>query len=280
LLFQSIALLPHLTAFDNLAFPLKRQKLTPAELRRRVGQIAELLRITHLLTRLPRTFSGGERQRVALGRAMIQPARLLLLDEPLSSLDARIRLELRNEFRRIHRQQEQTTIYVTHDPMEALSLADRVGILQEGNLVQVGSGRTVYESPINGFIAQQLGLIDLLRFEIVDSTDALWLPDASVKLDNVNAASPPSSAGLLGVRPEWVLVSSESKRETPWLATVETIEFSGHYSLVALRIGNVRLRARVTERRLLAKGKQVWAGVSRPPLYFESPQKDEPALNR
>ena len=272
LLFQSIALFPHLTGFDNLAFPLKRQNLTPGELRRRVGQIAELLRITHLLTRFPRTFSGGERQRVALGRAMIQPARLLLLDEPLSSLDARIRLELRNEFRRIHRQQEQTTIYVTHDPVEALGLADRVGILQEGSLVQVGSARGVYENPANEFIAQQLGLINLVRFEIIDSTSAVWLPDASVKLDNGNAV-PPFSGGLLGVRPEWVSVSAAAKHETPWPATVETIEFSGHYSLVSLGIGSARLRARVTERLLLTKGKRVWIGLSRAPLYFESPQK-------
>ena len=157
LLFQTVALFPNRSGFDNIAFPLRQAGIREERVEERVREVAELLRISHVLDRFPRTYSGGERQRVAIGRSIAHPSEILLLDEPLSNLDARMRLELRIEFRRLHKTLGQTVIYVTHDQVEALSLADRVAVLHEGRLQQVDSPERLYDLPANRFVAEFIG---------------------------------------------------------------------------------------------------------------------------
>ena len=157
LLFQTVALFPNRSGFDNIAFPLRRAGTREDRVKERVHEVAELLRISHVLDRFPRTYSGGERQRVAIGRSIAHPSEILLLDEPLSNLDARMRLELRIEFRRLHKTLGRTLIYVTHDQVEALSLADRVAILHEGRLQQVDRPERLYDLPGNRFVAEFIG---------------------------------------------------------------------------------------------------------------------------
>ncbi len=162
LLFQNIALFPTMTGYENIAFPLRTTNVAGDAVERRVRSIAQMLKVEHLLDRLPRTFSGGEQQRVAIGRAIIQPGDLLMLDEPLTNLDASIRIRLRIEFKKLHREFAQTIIYVTHDQVEAMSLSDRVAVLDGGRIQQIGSPDEVYHRPVNRFVAEFIGIENIV----------------------------------------------------------------------------------------------------------------------
>ena len=157
--FQQYSLYPHLTVFENLAFPLRSptRKTPEAEIRAKVGEIAEMLRISAKLNNKATELSGGQMQRVAIGRALVRSPSVYLMDEPLSSLDAKLRSELRLELKRIQRELGTTILYVTHDQIEAMTMADRIGVIREGRLVQVGSPREIYEDPIDLYVASRLG---------------------------------------------------------------------------------------------------------------------------
>lgn len=158
MVFQTFALYPHLTTFENLAYPLREAKVPTAELKRRVGEIAEMLRLSHTLARKPGTLSGGEQQRCAIGRALVRRPKLLLLDEPLTNLDAKLRHDTRAEFKRLHRELGDTTmLYVTPDQLEALSMGQRVGVLREGAIVQVSTPAELYAAPGDAFVASLVG---------------------------------------------------------------------------------------------------------------------------
>jgi multiple sugar transport system ATP-binding protein len=158
MVFQTFALYPHLSTFDNLAYPLREAKVPGEQIRRRVGEIAEMLRLTHTLARKPNTLSGGEQQRCAIGRALIRRPRLLLLDEPLTNLDAKLRHDTRAEFKRLHRELGTTTIvYATPDQLEALSMGARVGVLRQGRITQVATPAALYETPDDDFVASLVG---------------------------------------------------------------------------------------------------------------------------
>ena len=158
MVFQTFALYPHLTTFENLAYPLREQRLGSAEIKRRVGEIAEMLRLSHTLARKPGTLSGGEQQRCAIGRALIRRPALLLLDEPLTNLDAKLRHDTRAEFKRLHRELGHTTIvYATPDQLEALSMGSRVAVLRGGRIVQVDTPFALYDRPGNEFVASLVG---------------------------------------------------------------------------------------------------------------------------
>ena len=152
MVFQTFALYPHLTIYDNLAFPLRQQYLTKSEIDTRIGEISELLKLTHALDRKPGTASGGEQQRIAIGRALIRKPELLLLDEPLTNLDAKLRHDMRAEFKRIHRERGITIIYATPDELEALTMGERIGVLRDGKIVQVGTPDELYDNPDNSYI--------------------------------------------------------------------------------------------------------------------------------
>jgi multiple sugar transport system ATP-binding protein len=158
MVFQTFALYPHLSTFDNLAYPLREARIPSDEIGRRVGEIAELLRLSHTLKRKPSTLSGGEQQRCAIGRALIRRPKLLLLDEPLTNLDAKLRHDTRAEFKRLHRELRDTTIlYATPDQIEALSMGQRIGVLRQGRIVQIGNPRGLYLEPNDDFVASLVG---------------------------------------------------------------------------------------------------------------------------
>jgi multiple sugar transport system ATP-binding protein len=208
MVFQSYALYPHLSVYENMAFALRLAKVEKAEIDRQVRSVAEILNITSLLDRKPRQLSGGQRQRVAIGRAIVREPRVFLFDEPLSNLDAALRVSMRYEFARLHEQLGTTMIYVTHDQVEAMTLADRIVVLSQGQIEQVGSPLDLYERPDNLFVASFIGSpkINLLPVEIVEAGAGqamLRLPDGETFRAVVDASG--AKAGdraTLGLRPE------------------------------------------------------------------------------
>ncbi len=157
MVFQSFALYPHLTVFDNLAYPLREEKVAEAEIKKRVDETAASLKLTHRLERKPSTLSGGEQQRVALGRSLIRRPKILLLDEPLTNLDAKLRHDMRAELKRLHRQFGMTIVYATPDELEALSMGDEIAVMKDGAVVQLGTPDELYENPRNTYVAGKIG---------------------------------------------------------------------------------------------------------------------------
>jgi multiple sugar transport system ATP-binding protein len=157
MIFQTFALYPHMSVFANLAHPLKRDGLSDNEIKQRVSEISELLRVSHTLMRKPNTLSGGEQQRVAIGRAIVRRPKLLLLDEPLTNLDAKLRHEMRAEFKRLHRELGMTMLYATPDQLEALTMGQRVGVMEEGRVVAIGTPRDLYSMPDSLYVARMVG---------------------------------------------------------------------------------------------------------------------------
>ena len=173
MVFQSYALYPHMTVFDNMAFGLKVQRLPKDEIKRRVHEAARILEIEHYLQRKPRALSGGERQRVALGRAIVRQTEVVLMDEPLSNLDAKLRVQMRSEIIRIHETLGSTTIYVTHDQTEAMTMASRIVVMKDGFIQQVGSPIEIYHNPANLFVAGFIGSPPMNFFNVVVQKDHL-----------------------------------------------------------------------------------------------------------
>jgi multiple sugar transport system ATP-binding protein len=225
MVFQSYALYPHLTVRENIAFPLKMAKIPRRELDERVERTADMMELGALLDRKPRSLSGGQRQRVAIGRAIVREPAAFLLDEPLSNLDARLRTQMRAELARLQRRLGTTTIYVTHDQTEAMTLGDRVAVLDAGALQQVGAPRALYEQPRNLFVASFLGSppINLLPANIEGET--MRLPTLGFDLP-VPAALKGRASGVViaGIRPEHLYALSAPRPDVPLSAAfaVET----------------------------------------------------------
>ncbi|MDJ1153222.1 sn-glycerol-3-phosphate ABC transporter ATP-binding protein UgpC [Macrococcus caseolyticus] len=177
MVFQNYALYPHMTVFDNMAFGLKLRKTPKEEIKRRVEEAAEILGLTEYLNRKPKALSGGQRQRVALGRAIVRDAKVFLMDEPLSNLDAKLRVQMRAEISKLHERLQTTTIYVTHDQTEALTMASRIVVLKDGDIMQVGTPKEVYDYPENIFVAEFIGSPPMNIFNAK-------LTDTSVQIGN------------------------------------------------------------------------------------------------
>ena len=243
MIFDNLALYPGRTGFENIAFPLRVARRSPAEVQKRVTAVAELLRIPHVLQRLPRTMSGGERQRVALGRALVRKPALFLLDEPLSSLDAMLRFELRAELRRLQAEHGYSFLMATPDYAEALAVADTVVVLHRGRVLQVGSPQEVYDLPINRETARFVGApeINLLRTIVGDGR--LVLGGSEIRLPATLAARmpAPSSAVELGVRPEDIVVGPEGSGVLA--GRVVDIEPLGLQSTVTVEVSGGRIVA-------------------------------------
>jgi len=209
MVFQTYALYPHMSVRDNLAFGLKMAKLPPAEIARRVDDAARILQLDQLMDRRPGQMSGGQRQRVAIGRAIVREPDVFLFDEPLSNLDAELRVSMRIEIARLHRELGNTMIYVTHDQVEAMTLADKIVVLRDGRIEQVGSPEEVYEDPVNTFVA---GFIGSPRMNLLDGE---WRGDGVIGLGEDVGATPLTPSGIrvgdplkLGLRPEHLVVGS------------------------------------------------------------------------
>jgi multiple sugar transport system ATP-binding protein len=254
MVFQNYALYPYLTAYDNIAFGLRARKVGEAEIKKRVDDAAAMLGITALLERFPRQLSGGQRQRVAIGRAIVRQAQLFLFDEPLSNLDAKLRDEMRSEIKRLHRNISTTMIYVTHDQVEAMTLADRIVLLRDGRIEQQGSPLELFEKPATGFAASFLGSpsINLIPARIVRSGKTV-----AVRLDSGEALELPEEracalegqvgrAVTFGIRPQHLSRAGHepalpgSARVT---ATADLIQPTGTRTYVTSRIGGVPVTA-------------------------------------
>jgi multiple sugar transport system ATP-binding protein len=221
MVFQQYSLYPHMTVRENLAFPLRSPILNWPEDRiaERVAEVASVLRIAHKLDNKSTRLSGGEMQRVSIGRALVRSPRIFLMDEPLSSLDAKLRAELRIELKRIHRELGATFLYVTHDQIEAMTMASHVGVLDQGRLVQFGSPREIYESPVSTYVASRLGLprINLLPADAFGEATPGPVPPGAVQI---------------GLRPEHVLTGEGVKAE------VVRVEHLGDQTRLHLRLGD------------------------------------------
>ena len=198
MVFQNYALYPHMTVYKNLAFGLRQRKTAKAEVDRRVTEVSAMLGLDELLGRRPAQLSGGQRQRVAMGRALVREPKAFLLDEPLSNLDAKLRVQMRAELKRLHQQLDITTIYVTHDQVEAMTLGDRLAVMSAGRLQQVGTPQDVYEKPANVFVAHFIGSppMNLLRATVAEGGRA-QAGDLSVELPHV-----PAGPCIVGIRPD------------------------------------------------------------------------------
>ena len=248
--FQSHILYPHLTVYENMAFPLHPRKLSAEEIDRRVKDIAEMLHIEHLLLRTPNQLSGGETQRVGLGRAMVRRPQVFLMDEPISNLDAKLRTEMRSEIRWRQRELGTTTFYVTHDQIEAMSMADRIAVLEAGKIQQLGTPADIYNHPANLFVAGFIGnpSMNCLPCDISSTEDELLLKlghalnrDYAVTIENPKIAKtvediPADRELIFGAHPEDVRVSHQPI-PNGFQAEVYSIEPLGAETIVELTLG-------------------------------------------
>jgi multiple sugar transport system ATP-binding protein len=252
MVFQNYALYPHMTAYDNLAFALTLKKLAKAEIDRRVREAAAMLGIEGLLSRRPRQMSGGERQRVALGRALVRHPQVFLFDEPLSNLDAKLRVQMRREIARLHRQLGATMIYVTHDQVEAMTLGDRIVVLSRGEMQQMDTPTALYQSPRNTFVASFIGTppMNLITGKIVHAGVLRYEAQGgsvSLPLRGINSDRLPdeSRSVILGIRPEHLqLMQRGQEHGSELTGNVDLVELLGGEALVHLSIGRVELTGR------------------------------------
>ena len=268
MVFQNYALYPHMTVQENIAFPLKMTGVSKSEIASRVAQAAQALGLETLLQRRPEQLSGGQRQRVALGRAIVREPGVFLMDEPLSNLDAQLRVQTREELMRLHARLQRTTIYVTHDQIEAMTMGDRIVVMRGGVVQQVGPPQQVYDAPANTFVAAFLGSprINLLAGtvrrsgdDVLLQTGELELPLAGIRASLVaNAAS---NEVALGIRPEniRVLLHGEDARPNHLVlpATVSLVEPVGSDLFISAESNNVTLTARAEPHLPVSPGERV-----------------------
>ena len=223
MVFQSYALYPHMTVFNNMAFALKQAKTPVDEINRRVLEAAKILQIESLFERLPKQLSGGQRQRVAIGRAIVRNPKVFLFDEPLSNLDAALRVQTRIEIAKLHSQLTATMIYVTHDQVEAMTLADRIVVINQGVIEQVGTPIELYNSPKNQFVAEFIGSPKMNMINIQNGE----------KFDLINL-NPPSEASKIGIRPEHLSLANNGSHKLK--GTVRHIENLGEHLLCYINL--------------------------------------------
>jgi ABC-type sugar transport system ATPase subunit len=256
--FQNYALYPHMSVAQNLSFGLRMRKTPKADIQKRVLETARLLGIEQLLERKPRQLSGGQRQRVAMGRALVRRPKLFLLDEPLSNLDAQLRLNVRLELKRLHRQLESTMLYVTHDQVEAMTLGDKVVVMQGGQVRQIGKPETIYDRPSDTFVATFIGapMMNLFKGQIVRRNGHLTFScrDFSLALGNLS----PDLLGKtvqIGVRPEDVVVQTNGKANLH--AQVEMSSNVGAEKYLHARLGKDLMTLRVPKETAIPVGQVV-----------------------
>ena len=277
MVFQSYALYPHMTIAENIGYPLRVRKLQKAERAERVNRVAALLEIESLLERKPRELSGGERQRVALARAIVREPRAYLMDEPLSNLDARLRVQMRGELKRLQHQLGTTTIYVTHDQAEAMTLASRVAVMKKGRLQQFDTPMNIYNHPANRFVAEFVGSPSMnfiegaLEAETFVS-DSLRVP---LNVDQLNELSR-QSRWTMGIRPEHVQVLTEP-RDGAIPASVYVTELMGNETFVFLSVGPHRLIARAPADFRAELESKVWLKLAIDKSHFFHPISGEAA---
>jgi multiple sugar transport system ATP-binding protein len=255
MVFQSYALYPHMTVYDNLAFGLRNKRMPRNEVDRRVRRAAEILDLGKLLKRKPKQLSGGQRQRVALGRAIVREPAAFLMDEPLSNLDAQLRVATRAEILKLQRDLGTTTIYVTHDQVEAMTMGDRIAVMRDGLLQQIGTPEDLYTNPQNVFVAGFIGspAMNLVPSEVVDA----------------------GGGRIAGFRPEHVDVGPGRGDALSFPATVEVVEYLGDEQLVHVTRKDTPLQAKIPVEERVRHGEEVTLSIPRDKLHLFDPETEE-----
>jgi len=280
MVFQNYSLYPHMNVYDNIAFPLKMRKVQKKQINDMVQKIADLLNISNLLQRKPKEISGGQMQRVALGRALVRQPKIFLMDEPLSNLDAKLRTEMRVEIKKLQKKVGVTTLYITHDQAEAMSMADHVGIMNSGKMLQLDSPQKVYNEPANQFVASFMGVppMNFLKFIITREKKLfLKLDDGTADKDNIefiinnpdvlcsNIANLGEEKIILGIRPkDMIFLETDEKFEGLRLkGEITYVESLGDESIAELRIGQSSLKVSNVLSRMdnLIVGKEATFGI-------------------
>jgi multiple sugar transport system ATP-binding protein len=270
MVFQSYALYPHMTIAENIGYPLRVRKIEKNERAERVNRVAAMLEIQSLLERKPRQLSGGERQRVALARAIVREPRAYLMDEPLSNLDARLRVQMRGELKRLQHQLGTTTIYVTHDQAEAMTLASRVAVMRKGRLQQFDTPMNIYNQPANRFVAEFVGSPSMNFVEgRVDQASGTFIND-SLRIP-LNASQLGQLSGqsqlTMGIRPEHIQVLAEP-HDGAIAASVYVTELMGNETFVFLSVGQNRLIARAPADFRAEVESKVWLRLASEKAHF------------
>ncbi len=266
MVFQQYSLYPNMTVYDNLAFPLRSpvHRLPEDEIERRVRETCEILRINHLIERKTAHLSGGEMQRVSIGRAIVREPRLFLMDEPLSNLDAKLRETLRVELEHIQKTQGSTTLFVTHDQVEALTMADRIGVLNEGRLVQIGTPNDIYDRPATVFVAKLVGSPSINLIDAVRENGSAHIPNSPIKVPVDGATDALPQEFTLGVRPEDI----QPKANGAYSGKVLLIEPLGVETVVHIQSGERTLVSLVSGMTSLKIGDDVRFEIVRDRLHF------------
>jgi multiple sugar transport system ATP-binding protein len=256
MVFQSYALYPHMSVYENMSFALKLAKADPAIIQEKVSKAAKILNLTDYLHRTPKELSGGQRQRVAIGRAIVRAPKVFLFDEPLSNLDAALRGQTRIEIAKLHRDLGATTIYVTHDQVEAMTLADRVVVLRDGMIEQVGTPLELYDKPANQFVAQFIGTPQMNIVSVADLAQVGNIPGINAPAD-----------GFVGLRPENVILTSAGQGQ--FQAKVELVEALGAETLIYVTTARgTQLVARQNTRTNLSVGSDVGVSIDADSAHF------------
>lgn len=281
MVFQNYALYPHMNVFDNMAFGLKLRKFKKEEIKKRVGEAAKILGIENLLERKPKELSGGQRQRVALGRAIVREPQVFLMDEPLSNLDAKLRVQMRAEITKLHKRLETTIIYVTHDQIEAMTMADRIVIMKDGIVQQVGTPKEVYDLPDNIFVGGFIGS-PAMNFisgrleegKFIAGKQEIAVPEGKMKIikDYVGKDV------VLGIRPEDIHdepLFIESSPGTVIEAYIELAELMGAETYLYSKVADSDFIARIDSRTDINNGQTLKLAFDMNKVHFFDPQTEE-----
>jgi multiple sugar transport system ATP-binding protein len=256
MVFQNYALYPHMSVFDNMAFSLKLAKLPQPEIETKVGRAAEILGLMPYLGRYPRQLSGGQRQRVAMGRAIVRDPQVFLFDEPLSNLDAKLRVQMRSEIKELHQRLHSTSVYVTHDQIEAMTMGDRIVVMRDGMVEQIGTPLDLYDKPVNPFVA---GFIGSPAMNFIEGAFAANGAHAVTATDGVKLPSlvkgEPGRKVIYGVRPEHLTLAGSDQGLA---AEVVLVEPTGAETLIVAQIGSARVQALFKERHRFRPGDRIW----------------------
>jgi len=275
MVFQNYALYPHMTVFDNMAFGLKLKKVPRAEIRRVVEATSELLGISEFLNRKPKALSGGQRQRVALGRAIVRTPKVYLFDEPLSNLDAKLRIQMRLELKKLHDRMETTSIYVTHDQIEAMTMGDRIVVMKDGLVQQVGEPMELYMKPANRFVAGFIGspTMNFIVVNVRESDGRLYVEaeDLCLPVTETQAKALTAHKGrqvLLGIRPDDFSEGGPSDAEGAVMAKVLVVQPIGSQTYLDVKVGSHDMLASVDPRTRVKARQEATLKVNLDNLHF------------
>lgn len=273
MVFQSYALYPHMTVRGNMEFSLKLKKYSKSEIDQRVNDAAAVLGIEALLDRKPRALSGGQRQRVALGRAIVRQPQVFLMDEPLSNLDAKLRVDMRAEIVKLHRKLGVTTFYVTHDQTEAMTMGQRIAVMKDGLVQQIDTPNNLYQQPANLFVGGFIGTpsMNFLKADVSDDGSQLGGSGFRLRTDGDRASilsEHGESQVWVGVRPEHLHLAEDSAGDNHMQGRVEVVEPLGAVTMIQVQVGETRVTAQIEPHQAVAMGDTVTLGCASDKLYL------------